>query len=113
MANYQAANYTTADSIFCGLYQTKYPDQIFGYLWCARTIQASDTTMQSPKLAPAQEKLAEMAMKLDSVKFKSQASGAYAALTSYYNDVKKDSKTALSYIDKILAIDPTNSLPTR
>jgi tetratricopeptide (TPR) repeat protein len=109
MANYQAANYATADSIFCNLYQTKYPDQIYGYLWCARTIQAADTTMQTPKFAPAQEKLAEMALKLDSVKFKSQATGAYAALTSYYNDVKKDVKTALSYVDKILAIDPANS----
>lgn len=109
MANYQAANYEAADSIFCNIYQTKYPDQIYGYLWCARTIQAWDTTMQSSKFAPAQEKLAEMALKLDSVKFKSQATGAYAALTSYYNDVKKDSKTALSYVDKILAIDPANS----
>jgi tetratricopeptide (TPR) repeat protein len=109
MANYQAADYAQADSIFCNLYQTKYPDQIYGYLWCARTIQASDTTMQSPKFAPAQEKLAEMALKLDSVKFKSQATGAYAALTSYYNDVKKDSKTALSYVEKILAIDPANT----
>lgn len=108
MANYQAANYATADSIFCGLYQTKYPDQIFGYLWCARTIQAWDTAMVTPKFAPAQEKLAEMAMKLDSVKFKTQATGAYAALTSYYNDVKKDSKTALDYVEKILAIDPAN-----
>jgi tetratricopeptide (TPR) repeat protein len=109
MANYQAANYTTADSIFCGLYQTKYPDQIYGYLWCARAIQAGDTTMQSPKFAPAQEKLAEMAMKLDSVKFKKQATDAWAALTSYYNDVKKDSKTALSYVEKILAVDPANA----
>ena len=109
MANYQAANYEAADSIFCNIYQTKYPDEIYGYLWCARTIQAWDTTMQSPKFAPVQEKLAEMALKLDSVKFKSQATGAYAALTSYYNDVKKDSKTALAYVDKILAIDPANS----
>lgn len=109
MANYQAANYATADSIFCNLYQTKYPDQIFGYLWCARTIQAWDTAMVTPKFAPAQEKLAEMAMKLDSVKFKTQATGAYAALTSYYNDVKKDSKTALDYVEKILAIDPANA----
>lgn len=109
MANYQAANYTTADSIFCGLYQTKYPDQIFGYLWCARTIQAADTAMAGPKFVPAQEKLAEMALKLDSVKFKTQATGAYAALAQYYNDVKKDSKTALSYVDKILAIDPANA----
>jgi tetratricopeptide (TPR) repeat protein len=109
MANYQAANYATADSIFCNLYQTKFPDQIYGYLWCARTVQASDTTMQSEKFAPAQEKLAEMAMKLDSTKYKAQAIGAWAALTSYHNDVKKDPKTALSYVDRILASDPSNA----
>jgi len=109
MAHYQAANYTTADSIFCNLYQSKFPDQIYGYLWCARAIQAEDTTMQSPKFAPAWEKLGEMAMKLDSVKYKSQAISAWAALTSYYNDVKKDSKAALGYVDRILSVDPANA----
>ena len=109
MAHYQAANYKTADSLFCNVYQGKYPDQIYGYLWCARAIQAEDTTMMNDKFAPAQEKLAEMSMKLDSTKYKSQAINAWAALTSYYNDVKKDPKTALTYIDKILAVDPANA----
>jgi tetratricopeptide (TPR) repeat protein len=107
-ANYQAANYTTADSIFCGLYQTKFPDQIYGYLWCARAKQAMDTTMTTGIAAPAYEKLAEMAIKLDSSKYKAQAISAWTYLTTYYNDAKKDSKTALTYVDKILQIDPTN-----
>jgi hypothetical protein len=109
MAHYQAANYKTADSLFCNVYQGKYPDQIYGYLWCARAIQAEDTTMLNDRFAPAQEKLAEMAIKLDSTKYKTQAIGAWSALTSYYNDVKKDPKTALTYIDKILAVDPENA----
>lgn len=108
MAHYQAANYTTADSIFCGLYQTKFPDQIYGYLWCARAKQAMDTAMTTGIAAPAYEKLAEMAMKLDSVKYKAQVISSWTYLTTYYNDAKKDSKTALSYVEKILAIDPTN-----
>jgi len=108
-ANYQATNYKTADSIFCNVYQSKYPDQIYGYLWCARSKQAEDTTWQTGDAAPAYEKLAEMAMKLDSVKYKSQAVSAYTMLTTYYNDVKKDSKAALSYVDKILQIDPSNA----
>jgi len=108
MAHYQAANYTTADSIFCGLYQTKYPDQIYGYLWCARAKQAMDTTMATGLAVPAYEKLAEMAMKLDSVKYKAQAISAWTYLTTYYNDAKKDSKTALTYVEKILAVDPAN-----
>jgi hypothetical protein len=112
MANYQAANYTTADSIFCGVYQTKYPDQIFGYLWCARAKQAMDTAMTTGIAVAPYEKLAEMAIKLDSVKFKSQIINSYMYLAQYYNDAKKDAKTALSYVDKILAIDPANQFAT-
>lgn len=112
MANYQAANYTTADSIFCGLYQTKFPDQIFGYLWCARAKQAMDTAMTTGIAVAPYEKLAEMATKLDSVKFKSQIINAYMYLAQYANDAKKDPKTALSYVDKILAIDPANQFAT-
>ena len=107
-ANYQAANYKTADSLFCGVYQTKFPDQIFGYLWCARAKQAQDTAMATGIAAPAYEKLAEMAMKLDSTKFKAQAVSAWTYLTTYYNDAKKDSKTALTYVEKILQVEPTN-----
>jgi Tfp pilus assembly protein PilF len=108
MANYQAANYAAADSIFCGLYQTKFPDQIYGYLWCARAKQAMDTAMTQGIAVAPYEKLAEMGTKLDSVKFKAQVINAYMYLAQYYNDAKKDAKTALSYVDKILAIDPAN-----
>ncbi|OQP61039.1 hypothetical protein A3860_04790 [Niastella vici] len=107
-ANYQAANYATADSLFCGIYQSKYPDQIFGYLWCARAKQAMDTAMTTGIAVAPYEKLAEMATKLDSVKFKSQIINSYMYLAQYYNDAKKDAKTALSYVEKILAIDPSN-----
>jgi Tfp pilus assembly protein PilF len=107
-AHYQAANYVTADSIFCNIYQSKFPDQIYGYLWCARSKQAQDTAMVQGIAVAPYEKLAEMAAKLDSVKFKAQIISSYQYLTTYYNDAKKDSKTALTYVDKILAIDPSN-----
>jgi hypothetical protein len=58
--------------------------------------------------APAYEKLAEMAIKLDSTKYKAQAVSAWTYLTTYYNDAKKDSKTALTYVEKILQVEPTN-----
>jgi tetratricopeptide (TPR) repeat protein len=108
-ANYQAGDYAASDSIFCNLYQTKFPDQIYGYLWCARSKQAKDTTMKADDIAPAFEKLAEMAMKLDSTKYKAQAVQALITLTTISNDVKKDSKKALAYIDRILQIDPANA----
>jgi tetratricopeptide (TPR) repeat protein len=108
-ANYQAAEYKTADSIFCGLYQSKYPNEIFGYLWCARSLQAQDTTMEKGMAVDAYKKLADMAWQIDSVKFKNQAISSNFYLVSYYNDIKKDKATAISYIDRILAIDPTNA----
>lgn len=108
-AYYQAKNYTVADSIYCGVYQTKYPEEIFGYLWCARSKQAQDDSTNSGGLAvEAYKLLAEKGRQLDSVKYKQQILGAYYYLIQYYNDIKKDKTTALMYIDKGLETDPTN-----
>jgi len=110
-SNYQAGNYKTADSIFCGMYQSKYPNEIFGYLWCARSLQAEDDTTNPKGLAVnAYEKLAQMGRTLpDSAKYKSQVIQSYFYLASYYNDVKKDKPKAIGYMEKVLEVDPTNS----
>jgi tetratricopeptide (TPR) repeat protein len=108
-AHYQAANYTKADSIFCNTYQTKYPDEIYGYLWCARSKEAQDTTWTSGIAVAPYEKLAEMAIKLDSAKYKTQALNALFKLAGYYNDIKKDKEAAIASMDKVLAFDPTNA----
>ena len=109
-ANYQAGNYKTSDSIFCGMYQSKYPNEIFGYLWCARSLQAEDDTTNPKGLAvDAYEKLAQMGRTLpDSAKYKAQVIQAYFYLASYYNDVKKDKPKAISYMQKVLEVDPSN-----
>lgn len=107
-AHYQAANYDSAIAIFCGEYQTKYPNEIFGYLWCARAWDGKDSTWASGDAVTAFETLATKAMEIDSVKYKAQAVNALFRLTTYSNDVKKDSKQALAYIDRILVIDPAN-----
>jgi tetratricopeptide (TPR) repeat protein len=110
MAHYQAGDYTTSDSIFCGIYQSKYPDQIYGYLWCARSKQAQDDSVNTGGLAvDAYKLLAEKATQIDSVKFKSQIVSSYFYLVQYYNDIKKDKETAIDYLDKILAVDPGNA----
>lgn len=108
-ANYQAANYKTADSIFCNVYQSQYPNEIYGYLWCARSLQAQDTTMAQGLAVDAYKKLAEMAIKIDSVKFKTQAISSHFYLVQYYNDIKKDKASAINHLDQVLAIDPTNA----
>jgi tetratricopeptide (TPR) repeat protein len=109
LSHYQAGNYVTADSIFCGLYQSKYPNEIFGYLWCARAKEGQDTTWASGIAEQPYQKLAEMAMTIDSTKYKRQAIDARFKLTVYYNDIKKDKQAAIAELDKILAMDPANA----
>lgn len=108
-ASYQAAEYKTADSLFCGVYQTLYPNEIYGYLWCARTRLAMDTAWESGLAAPAYEKLAEMATKIDSVKYRAQILQSYSQLAAYYNNVKKDKDKAIENLRRILQIDPGNA----
>jgi len=109
-AYYQSQNYVTADSLYCSAYIPKYPNEIFGYLWCARSKQAQDTTMEKGLAVDAYKTLAEKARTLpDSAKLKGQAVSSYFYLVSYYNDIKKDKATAISYTNKILEVDPANA----
>jgi len=119
-ANYSAGNYKTADSIFCGIYETKYPNEVFGYLWCKNARVAMDDSTGSQGLAvDAYIKLAEVARAIDStakaanspdsVKYKNQVVSSYFALAQYNNDIKKDKGAAVSYLQKILEVDPTNA----
>jgi len=108
-AHYQSGNYVTSDSIFCGIYQSKYPNEIIGYLWCARSKQGQDDSTNSKGLAvEAFKVLAEKARQIDSVRYKSQAVSAYFFLAQYYNDIAKDKTAAIGYLDKVLEVDPTN-----
>lgn len=120
MANYQAGNFKTADSIFCGLYESKYPNEIYGYLWCARSKVAQDDSVGSNGYAvEAYQKLAEVARALDSTakvagsadstKFKGQIINSYSQLAGYYNNIKKDKDNAMVYLNKILEVDPGNA----
>lgn len=110
-ANYSAGNYKTADSIFCGVYVSRYPNEIYGYLWCARSKQAQDDSTNSQGLAvDAYLKLAQFARaSADSAKYKSQIVSAYFYLASYYNDIKKDKSKAVEFMQKVLEVDPTNA----
>jgi tetratricopeptide (TPR) repeat protein len=110
-SHYQAGDYKKADSLFCGVYIPKYPDQIYGYLWCARAKQAQDTTMEQGLAVDAYKLLAQKAVELDTTPnkaFKPYAVNANFYLVSYYNDIAKQKDTAIAYIDKVLEIDPTN-----
>jgi tetratricopeptide (TPR) repeat protein len=110
-AHYQAGDYVKSDSLFCSVYIPTYPDQIYGYLWCARSKQAEDTTMEKGLAVDAYKALAQKAIQLDTTpdkKLKSYAVNANFYLVSYYNDIAKQKDTAIFYVDKVLEIDPTN-----
>lgn len=111
MANYQAGNYAKADELFCGEYQSKFPDQLFGYLWCARAKQAQDTTMEKGLALDAYKKLAQKAVELDTTADKSYKQYAVQSnfyLVQYYNNVAKDIDSSLYYLKEVLKIDPSN-----
>lgn len=110
-AHYQAGNYKTADSLFCGDYISKYPDQIYGYLWCARSKQAQDTSMQQGLAVDAYKVLAKKAIEVDTTangQLKPYAINALFYLVQYYNDIAKEKDTAIYYTKEVLNIDPTN-----
>ena len=107
-AYYQAGMYDSSLAVF-GQYKTQYPDEIFGYLWSAKSAAALDTTMAEGKAVPDYIKLIEVAKKTDSVKYKSQIVGALFYLASYSNDVKKDKDAAVDYLTQVTQIDQAGS----
>jgi len=111
-ANYTAKNYAAADSIFCTVYQTKYPNQIYGYLWCARTAVAKDTTLEQGLYVEPFKRLISFTDTVpDSarVKMKAVIVEAHTYLAQYYANYAKQSDSAIAALEKIVAIDPSRT----
>ncbi|HXD76533.1 MAG TPA: tetratricopeptide repeat protein [Puia sp.] len=118
-ANYSAGNYKTADSIFCGIYEQKYPDEVYGYLWCWRSMIAQDDSNQSQGLAVdaemkmaafgrAKDSIAKAANSKDSTEFQKYVVECYFSLAFYYNNIKKDREQAIYWLRQVLEVEPTN-----
>ncbi len=106
-AYYQAKLYDSSIAIF-GKYKEQYPDEIYGYLWAARSHQAMDTTMEKGAAVPDYIKFVEIAKKTDSVKLKSLIISSLYYLASYSNDIMKDREAAISYLEQVVSVDPGN-----
>jgi len=105
-AAYMAGDYKLADSVFT-LYEQKFPDQIYGYLWKFKTAQAADTSMESGIIVqPSMDYL--NFLKQDSTKYKTQLIQVNGTLAGYYANVKKDKDSAIYYLKQILVYDPAN-----
>lgn len=107
MAFYGAQEYPKADSVFA-IYEDKYPDQIYGYLWRARCNALIDTSMEQGLAIPHYKKLIEFAEQ-DSAKYRVQLISAYGYVGAYEANVVKDYPTSLQYFDKILSLDEGNA----
>jgi tetratricopeptide (TPR) repeat protein len=109
-ANYNAGNYTVSDSLFCAVYETKYPDQVYGYLWCARSKRAEEDSLTTGSMAydPYIKLALYCRTSPDSAKYKTQAIESYFFLASVNNDVRKNKDSAVYWLQKVLEVDPTN-----
>ncbi len=107
MALYSAKDYAKADSVF-GIYEEKYPEQVYGYLWRARSNAAIDTTLELGLAVPHYLKLIDLVSK-DSVKNKAILVRAYEYLGAYEANTTKDYNKAMKYYNKVLQLDANNS----
>jgi tetratricopeptide (TPR) repeat protein len=105
---YKGGALERADSLF-QVYNKAYPDSIYGYYWLSRLNSQKDTSMAQGLAVPQNEQILRIAA-TDTTRSFYKSLGVQAAgyLAGYYNNIKGDKTTALSYVDKGLAIDPNN-----
>lgn len=102
----QGGQLEKADSLFQE-YSKASPDSIYGYYWSGRLHSQIDSTMAQGLAVADYEQVLRVAA-TDPVRYKAMGVQAAGYLAGYYNNIKSDRATALSYIDKGLVIDPTN-----
>lgn len=107
LAHYAAQEFPVADSVF-GIYTSKYPDQIYGYYWRAKSRAQIDTTMEQGLAVEDYKKVIEIAEK-DVEKNKSLLLQSYGYLGAYEANARKDYPAALGWFEKILAVQPDNA----
>lgn len=105
----QGGDLTRADSLF-QVYNKSFPDSIYGYYWDSRVQSQLDPDMSKGLAVPQYEQVLRVAATDTSRSFyKSLGVQAAGYLAGYYNNIKADRATALSYVAKGLAIDPSNA----
>ena len=108
LAHYMARNYPMADSVF-GMYETKYPDQCFGYYWRARSDAAIDTSMATGMAIPNYTKIIEIDGKDTTNRTnRKHLVEAYGYIAAYKANTQKDYAGAIDYFERLLALDPGN-----
>ncbi len=108
-ALYMSKDYTKADSVF-NVYSNKYPEDVYGPYWQARSMVAIDTAMAEGLAIPYYEKLIAVAGKDTSKALnKKYLAEAYGYIAAYVANEKKDYDMAIDYFEKLLEVDPANN----
>ncbi len=107
--DYLANKYQKADSIW-GLYQTKYPEDIFGWYMGARAKEGIDTSGEQGLAKDDYLKVIEIGdTTADKASVKDKLVPAYRYMVAYSYNVQKNKDTAIQFNNKILEIDPTDA----
>jgi len=111
LAYQQAGELPKADSLYT-VYNTAFPDSIFGYLRRGRIAFTIDSTMtQEPyvtNLLQNYQKTLDIAL-TDKIRYKTMGTEAALVLAGYYNNVRKSRDTAEAYVNTGLSIDSTHA----
>ncbi|HMJ47075.1 MAG TPA: tetratricopeptide repeat protein [Ferruginibacter sp.] len=106
---FRAGYYPEAIAVF-NKYTEKFPEDIFSYYMIGKANAAIDSTGALGLAVPFYQKAIEIGEKeTDKEKVKNQLIGAYKFFIEYYYNQKKDQATALTYVEKALALDPTDA----
>ncbi len=106
---FRAGAFDSSIKIFT-TYTEKFPEDIFGYYMIGKSNAGIDSTGALGLAVPSYQKAIEIGEKeADKEKVKNQLIGSYKFFIEYHYNVKKDQATALTYVDKALALDPADA----
>lgn len=105
---YRGGAYKKSDSVFT-LYESKYPEDLFGWYMAARAKEGIDTSGALGLAKPDYEKIISLADTVtDKQSIKDKLIPAYRYMVAYSYNIQKDRETAVKFNDKILEVDPAD-----
>ncbi len=106
---YRSSIFDSSIAVF-NKYVSKYPEDIFGYYMIGKANAIIDSTGALSLALPSYMKAIQIGeASSDKEKVKNQLSGAYKYFIEFYYNVKKRQDSALVYLDKALALEPTDA----
>lgn len=108
--NFYSANQYDSSNRYFTMYTEKYPADILGYYMLGNASAVLDSTGAQGLAIPYYQKVVEIG-EADPTKAnaKTRLMNAYKFFIGYYYNTKKDRATALTYVDKALALDPADA----